>query len=345
MIRWNNDYNQGAHPLVLDALVKTNQQSYGGYGLDEWCQRASEEIKRHLGAANADIHFLTGGTQANFTVIAAALRPYQSVISAAEGHINAHETGAVEHIGHKIQPIAADGSKLTAEAIAEAAEQYRVSGVKEHITQPKLVFLSFPSEYGEIYSRQELEDIRAVCDTYGMYLYIDGARLAYGLGSRQCDVTLADLAEAADVFYIGGTKCGALLGEAVVILCDDLKDNFRSYMKQNGGMLAKGWLLGLQFYTLFKGDLYFSIGKEADEKAMRIKEAFEAKEIPFYAESSTNQQFVLLTEEQAQQLGKRHIAEPLMEFEEYEMRCLRFCTSWSTDWEDVETLVRDIAAL
>ena len=309
MIRWNNDYHQGAHPNVLKALEETNKQSYGGYGIDEWCEKASAEIKAHLGNADADIHFLTGGTQVNFTVIAAALRPYQSVISADTGHINAHETGAVENTGHKVLALPGVNGKLTAEKIAVEAEIYRSSGAKEHITEPKMVFLSFPSEYGTIYSKKELQDIRKVCDKYGLYLFIDGARLGYGLGCRQCDVTLSDLAAVSDVFYIGGTKCGAIFGEAVVITHNDLKGHFRSYMKQNGGMLAKGWILGLQFYTLFKDGLYFEITRQADEDAMQIKAAFERKNIPFYVESFTNQQFVLLTDAQMQKLGEDHIFE------------------------------------
>lgn len=344
MIRWNNDYNHGAHPEILKAFEETNRQSYGGYGLDEWCEKASDEIKACLGDVNADIHFMIGGTQVNFTVIAAALRPYQSIISADNGHIHAHETGAVENTGHKILTLPGVNGKLTADEIAAEAENYRASGIKEHITQPKMVFLSFPSEYGTIYSRQELQDIRMVCDEYGMYLFIDGARLGYGLGSCQCDVTLSDLAEAADAFYIGGTKCGALFGEAVVIIHDDLKDNFRSYIKQNGGMLAKGWILGLQFSTLFKDNLYFEITRKADEAAMKIKSAFEAKRIPFYIESFTNQQFVLLTETQMEQLGQRHIFEYQMKAENG-LHCVRFCTSWSTTQEDLSILINDIAAL
>lgn len=344
MIRWNNDYSRGAHPAILEALERANGQSYGGYGLDEWCEKAAAEIKKHLGGANAEIHFLTGGTQANFTVISAALRPYQSVVSADTGHIHAHETGAVEHIGHKIETIPALEGKLTAGGVAALGENYRTSGVQEHITQPKMVYLSFPTELGTIYSRQELTDIRAVCDAYGMYLFIDGARLGYGLGAGGCDVTMADLAALADVFYIGGTKCGALFGEAVVILHEDLKDHFRSYIKQSGGMLAKGWLLGLQFYTLFRDGLYFRVTKAADEAALELKRAFSRKGIPLYIDSPTNQQFVLLTEEQMERLGKRHVFEYQARMPEGR-HCVRFCTSWSTKREDLDVLLADIAAL
>lgn len=344
MPRWNNDYNRGAHPCVLAALEETNGTAYGGYGLDEWCSAASEEIKKHLGGAKADVHFLLGGTQANYTVIAAALRPYQSVICADSGHINSHETGAVENTGHKIQALKAVDGKISAAQIAEEAQLFRDSGTKEHITQPKLVYLSFPTEWGTVYSKNELQAIRAVCDEYGLYLFIDGARMSYGLAADGCDVTLADIAAVADAFYIGGTKCGALFGEAVVLINDDLKPCFRSYIKQNGGMLAKGWLLGLQFHALFRDGVYFDSAKKAVAFAMRIKKAFADRGIPFYIDSPTNQQFVILTDEQMAKLKEKHIFE-------YQTKlgggchCVRFCTSWGTCSEDVDELIEDILTL
>ena len=344
MIRFNNDYNHGAHPAILEAVMKTNTESYGGYGLDSWSEKGAAAIRKYLEGADADIHFLLGGTQVNYTVIAAALRPYQSVISAVTAHINHHETGAVENTGHKIQAVPGENGKLTAAGIAAAAEAYRRSGTQEHITQPKLVFLSFPSEYGTIYTRQELMDIHAVCREYDLYLFVDGARLGYGLGSQANDVTLADLARLTDAFYIGGTKCGAMFGEAVVLMHPALRENFRSFMKQNGAMLAKGWLLGLQFYTLFQDGLYFRITEKADEAAMQIKDAFSRKGIPFYMESFTNQQFVLLTESEKKRLAEKYI------FEEEEVlsdgrSCVRFCTSWSTTPEEAAALVSDIQKL
>lgn len=344
MLRWNNDYNRGAHPAILQALIDTNDTAYGGYGLDEWCDKAKIEIKKYLHNDTADINFLLGGTQANYTVIAAALRPYQGIIAADTSHIHSHETGAVENTGHKIHVLPNVDGKLTAAAIAAEAENYHISNIPEHITQPKMVFLSFPSEYGTIYSKQELMDIRRVCDDYKLYLYIDGARLGYGLGSEQCDVTIADIAAIADAFYIGGTKCGALFGEAVVLLNDDLKDHFRNYMKQNGAMLAKGWLLGLQFYTLFKDGLYFDITAHANKTALRIKDAFAAKGIPFVFESCTNQQFVRLTQEQMDKIGKNHIYEYEGKIDE-KYHAIRFCTSWSTKDDDVDILLRDISSL
>ncbi|MCI1999076.1 MAG: aminotransferase class I/II-fold pyridoxal phosphate-dependent enzyme [Clostridia bacterium] len=343
MMRFNNDYNCGAHPEIIKALENTNNESYCGYGLDEWCLKASDEIKKYLGNANADIHFLVGGTQTNFTVIAAALRPFQGVISADSGHINVHETGAVENTGHKVHVLKSENGKITAEQIAKEAEFFNTSDVKEHITQPKMVYISFPTEYGTIYTKQELEEISKTCKKYKLYLFIDGARLGYGLGSKGCDITMKDLAELTDVFYIGGTKCGAFFGEAVVITNDELKENFRSYIKQNGGLLAKGWLLGIQFYTLFKDGLYFDITKKADELALEIKNAFESKGIPSYIESFTNQQFVILPNDAMEKL-KKYIYEFEMKIDENHS-CVRFCTSWSSKKEDVSELVKDIKLL
>ena len=344
MLRWNNDYNQGAHPAILKALMDTNEISYPGYGLDEWCEKAGEEIKKYLDTDKAEVHFLLGGTQVNYTVAAVALRPYQGIVSAHTAHINNHETGAIENTGHKIHAIDGKDGKLTAEGIRAEGEQYRISGVKEHITQPKMVFLSFPSEFGTYYSLKELEDIRKACSEYNMYLYIDGARMGYGLGAASCDVKLSDIARLADAFYIGGTKCGAIFGEAVVLINDDLKDNFRSYIKQNGGMLAKGWMLGLQFYTLFKDGLYFEITRHADMAALKIKKAFADKGIPFYFENDTNQQFVILSNAQMEQIGQKHIYEYEGQYDS-DHHIVRFCTSWSTRNENVDILVNDIMEL
>lgn len=344
MLRFNNDYNQGAHPTILAKLAETNDQSFAGYGLDEVCDKAAELIKEKIGDKNAAVHFLIGGTQTNYTFLASALRPFQGIVCADSAHINVHETGAVENTGHKLLVCPGFNGKLSAKELAKQAELYRVSVVKEHITQPKLVFLSFPSEFGTIYSKQELLDIKAVCKEYNMYLYIDGARLGYGLAAEGNDVSLADLAQLADAFYIGGTKCGALFGEALVIINDDLKDNFRAYMKQNGALLAKGWLLGLQFMTLFTEDLYFKIAKEAVENAMLIKAACIKKHIPFVMESNTNQQFVIVTKDQMDTLAKNFVFDYEGQIDE-EHHAIRFCTSWSTRREATKQLVTAIEAL
>ena len=338
MIRFNNDYNHGAHASILQALGDINETSYAGYGEDEWCQKGADEIKKYLGDADVDIHFMVGGTPANITVITAALRPYESVICAENGHINHHEAGSIEHTGHKILSLPAKDGKLTADTVRETASHYYDHGEAEFLTAPKLVFLSSPSEYGTIYSKKELLEIREVCDQYHMYLYVDGARLGYWLSCDECDITLEDLANIADVFYIGGTKCGALFGEALVIVNKELRDHFRTYMKQSGGILAKGWLLGLQFYTLFKDGLYFEITKQADELAMKLKQGFINASIPFYMDSPTNQLFVILTNELAEKLSREFTYEFDHVIDENHV-CVRFCTSWSTREEDIDKLI------
>ncbi len=344
MYRFNNDYCHGAHPAVLKALVETNDNAYCGYGLDEVCTAAKKEIAKYLGDVNADIHFLVGGTQTNYTVISAALRPYQGVVSADTGHIHVHETGAVEHVGHKILALPAIDGKITAEQVKKVAQDYADSDVQEHITQPKLVYISFPTEFGTIYTKQELIDLSSVCKQYGMYLFVDGARMSYGLAAHGGDVTLADLAKYTDVFYIGGTKCGAMFGEAVVITNDNLKPDFRSFIKQNGGMLAKGWTLGLQFYTLFKDGLYFEIAKKSIDQAQRIKNAFLNKSINMHIDSPTNQQFVEVEQSVADILAKDFYYEN-EGYTDDGKKIIRFCTAWSTKDEEVDSLVERISKL
>jgi len=344
MYRFNNDYSLNAHPDVLKAVCEISGKAYGGYGLDEICGEAAEMIRKRISAPDADVHFLVGGTQANYTVISAALLPYQSVLCAESGHINVHETGAVEHIGHKITALPHANGKITAEQIAKAGEDFRTSDVQEHITEPGMVYISFPTEYGTIYSLKELEDIRKACDEYGLVLFIDGARLGYGLAAEGNDVTIEEIARLADVFYIGGTKCGALFGEAVVIRNRRIGHRFRSHIKQNGGMLAKGFLLGVQFRTLFTDDLYFRITEQAVRKAMRIKEAFRKKGIPSYIDSPTNQQFVVLTQEQCDAFSRSFVFENEGKTEDG-MHISRFCTSWGTSDEETEALIEAIIEL
>lgn len=344
MYRWNNDYNHGAHPAILQALQQTNQDAFAGYGLDEWCKKGSLEIKKYLGRTDVDIHFLLGGTQANYTLISHALRPWQSAVCADCGHINSHEIGALEHAGIKILTAPAEDGKLSAKALHEIVAAYRSSDVKEHITEPKLVYLSFPSELGTVYSKAQLQAIKQECVQNDLLLFIDGARMGYGLGAAGNDVDLKFIASLTDAFYLGGTKCGALFGEALVIVNDALKKHFRASMKQNGGMLAKGWLLGLQFYTLFADGLYFEITKKADAQADLIRNAFVKKGIALCCENRTNQIFVALDREQEKILAEKHI----FENEGYAQdgrRIVRFCTSWSTDASDVDALIVDIEKL
>lgn len=344
MIRWNNDYNHGAHDAVLKKLAENNDKAFAGYGLDECCERAASLIKKHFSGIDADIHFLVGGTQTNFTFIASALKPYESVICADSGHINVHETGAVENTGHKVEALPHKDGKISASQIEEKAKLFADSNVKEHITEPKMVYISHPTEYGTLYSKKELTEIREICDKYNLILYLDGARLMYALGASGNDVSLSDIARLCDAFYIGGTKCGLLFGEALVLVNNSLKPHFRSYIKQNGAMLAKGWLLGLQFEAMFESGLYLNEGEKACAKALRIKEAFAEKGILPFVESNTNQQFMVVNEKQMNELAKNHIFE-------YEANlgngnhCIRFCTSWNTSESDTDALIKDIFLL
>lgn len=344
MIRFNNDYNRGAHPEILNALLKTNTESYEGYGCDSWCKRAEQEIKKYLNRTDVNIHFLVGGTQTNRIVISAALKPHQSVISASTGHINVHETGAIENCGHKIHPLPHTDGKISAEQVSKEAAFYYCNKQKEHYVQPKMVYLSFPTEYGTIYSKEELEEISHVCKEYNLYLFIDGARLSYGLCAENAGVTLQDIAQLSDVFYCGGTKCGALFGEAVIITNPVLQEDFRNYMKQNGALLAKGWLLGIQFYTLFKNGLYFSIAKRANDYARKLKQAFAERGIQPYIDSPTNQQFFVLENGQIEKLGKKYTYEYEAEIDSGHS-CIRLCTSWSTKECDIDELINDICML
>ena len=339
-----NDYNHGAHPAILEALMATNDQSFNGYGLDPMCEKAEAEIKKYLDCPQAHVHFLLGGTQTNYTLIAAALKPFQSVICADCGHVNGHETGAVENTGHKLLIQPNTNGKLRAEQIRKEAATYANCDCQEHVTQPKLVYLSFPTAFGTLYSKQELLDIKAVCDEFGLILFIDGARMSYGLAAPENDVTLADLAAIADAFYLGGTKCGTLFGEALVLTKEWLHQDFRAYMKQNGAMLAKGWLLGVQFDTMFKDGLYFDIAKQAIDYAMEIKDAFKAKNVPLYIDSPTNQQFIIADDALMAKLGEKFIYE-FIEGLDDGRHVLRFCTSWSTKREEVDALLETIQEL
>ena len=344
MSRFNNDYNRGAHPEILKALAQNNEESYPGYGADRWCERAQAEILKHLGGVKAQVHFIVGGTPTNATLIAAALRPWQSVISVDTGHINAHEAGSIELTGHKVLAVPAENGKLTARAVEEECRRYLDGGAPEYLTQPKLAYISSPSEFGTVYAKAELEELSAVCKKYGLYLFLDGARLGYWLASEGCDVTLADLARLTDAFYIGGTKCGALFGEALVLGNPALQDHFRTCMKQRGDVLAKGWLMGLQFYTLFQNGLYFDLARRADRQAMEIKAAFQKAGIPLWVDSTTNQQFVVVTRAQEAALGKDFIFE-LSHAVDAAHNCIRFCTSWSTRNEEVAALIAAIESL
>lgn len=344
MIRLHNDYNRGACTRILEKLAETNAESFDGYGTDTWCEKAADLIRKKCKAPEAAVHFLPGATQANFIVHAAALSPIQSVICPESGHVYAHEAGSIENTGHKLVPLPSADGTITAEQIRKAVKAYYDDGEPNYICEPKMVYISFPTEWGTLYSEQDLKDIRKVCDEYGMYLFVDGARLGYGLGSVKNDLTLEKLAELTDVFYIGGTKCGALFGEALVITNAGLARKFSTYMKQNGAVLAKGWLLGLQFFTLLEDDTYEKMTAQADAYAMEIKEAFKEKGIPEFVDSYTNQQFVILTDEQAQKLAKEYTFEQERVLEDGR-KVVRFCTSWATTEAEKNQLIGDIRAL
>ena len=338
MIHFECDYLEGCHPAILQRLQKTNLEQTTGYGTDPHCARAAELIRNACEAPDADVHFLVGGTQTNATVISALLRPHQGVLCAATGHINAHETGAIEHGGHKVLPLPSGDGRITAAQIQEAVQAHFSDGNHEHVVQPGMVYISFPTELGTIYGKQELEDIAAVCREWELPLFIDGARLGYGLESSECRLLLKDIARLADVFYIGGTKQGALFGEAVVFRNRELSSDFRYLIKQNGGMLAKGRLLGIQFETLMEDGLYFRLARHADKLAEKLTAAFKEAGVPLLIEAGTNQVFPILSEAQAARLSEN------FGFEYWTRTpdgrdAWRFCTSWATTEEQLNRLL------
>lgn len=344
MIYFNNDYCEGCHEKVLEKLIATNMVQTTGYGEDEFCRSAAAKIRAKCGREDVAVHFLVGGTQTNMTVIAAALRPHQGALGPDSAHINVHETGAVEATGHKVLWVPHQNGKITAQQVMDTVKAHRASDSFEHTVQPKLVYISNPTEYGTLYSLSELEALSATCHELGLYLFLDGARLGYGLQAKANDVTMADIARLCDVFYIGGTKVGALFGEAVVIANPAINEDFRYLIKQHGGMLAKGRLLGVQFDALFEDDLYFKIAAYADRLADKLCDAMKALNIPFLIESPTNQLFPILPDAVLEELGKKYVWCE-MERVDDSHRCVRFCTSWGTKEENVDALIADLKAL
>ncbi|WP_107924571.1 threonine aldolase family protein [Lysinibacillus parviboronicapiens] len=344
MIRFENDYTEGAHQQILQRLVETNEEQSPGYGTDEHCEKARSYIRKRCAVKNADVHFLVGGTQTNTTVIASILRAHQGVIAANSGHIAVHETGAIEATGHKVLTLPSDDGKIKAMQIKELFDAHWDDVTHEHMVQPGLVYISHPTENGTTYSKTELEQISKVCRECGLPLFMDGARLGYGLVSQDGDLTLADIAKLCDVFYIGGTKIGALFGEAVVIIKEDLKKDFRYLMKQNGGLLAKERLLGIQFEVLFEDGLYYEISKHAVEMANMIRQAFVEKGFSLRYDSKTNQQFPILPNDVLAILGEKY-SFSFWEKVDATHSVVRFCTSWATKKEHVEMLVADIKGL
>lgn len=337
MIYFNSDYLEGAHPSIMKRLMDTNMAQSVGYSEDEYCAAAREKIKAACEAPDADVHFLVGGTQTNTTVIASILRPYQGVIAPTSGHINCHETGAIESTGHKVLALPTDNGKITAQQIEEYYLWHHTSPDFEHIVMPGMVYISYPTEGGTIYSKAELTAIYETCQRCGLPLYIDGARMGYGLMSDECDLTLPELASLCDVFYIGGTKVGALFGEAVVVMNPALKKDFRFFMKQRGGMLAKGRLLGIQFDTLFTDNLYLKISRHAIDMAHQIREIFVSAGYPLLFDSPTNQQYPIMPDSELAEIGKNFGYEYWERVDETHSG-VRFCASWATTQENVDAL-------
>lgn len=345
-ISFSCDYMEGAHPAILQRLIETNFAQMPGYGADDYCESAREKIRAACGAPNAEVHFLVGGTQTNATVIDAMLRSYQGVVAADTGHISVHEAGAIEFGGHKVLTLPHRNGKISAEQIASLLRVYEEDVNHDHTVMPGMVYLSQPTEYGTLYSREELSAISALCREKHLPLYVDGARLAYALACPENDVTLKDMAELCDIFYIGGTKCGALLGEAVVIPQPGLISHFFTIIKQHGALLAKGRLLGLQFDTLFTDGLYQRIGEAALRAAEDIRTALRTNGYQLCFASPTNQTFCLVDREQMEKLRE------YVDFSQWEVydemhTIIRFATSWATKDEDVCTLcriLRDCAA-
>ena len=341
MILFNSDYTEGAHPRILERLMETNMEQTVGYGEDAYCEAARDAIRRVCEAPEADVHFLVGGTQTNFTVISSILRPFQGVICVDSGHINVHETGAVEACGHKVLALPGKDGKLQAEQIRRAYEMHWSDESHEHIAQPKMVYISHPTELGTLYTRAELQAIHEACKECGFYLFLDGARMGYGLMAPGTDVTLADIAALTDVFYIGGTKVGALFGEAVVITNPALKQDFRYCIKQKGGMLAKGRLLGIQFLELFRDGLYFEISKHAIDMAMLLRDGLKEKGYTFFMESVTNQQFVIVEDTKLEEIRKKYGVTYQQRVDDTHS-AIRLCTCWATKEENVRAFLADM---
>lgn len=341
MMRLSCDYHEGCHPKVLERLVETNMEQTVGYGLDPYCQEAAEQIKAAFDCPQAAVHFLVGGTQANTTVIASALRPYEGVLCAHTGHINTHETGAIESTGHKCLALPGKDGRVTASQVSVATA---LQADDEHTVRPGMVYISLSTELGTVYNLSQLVDLYYTCRQHGLYLFIDGARLGYALAAPTGDLTAADIAKYCDVFTVGGTKGGALFGEAVVIVNPELNTRFRYMIKQRGGMLAKGRLLGVQFSALMQDGLYFEIGRKAVDQAMRIRAALLEKGLPLLVDSPTNQLFPIFSDDQAEALEENFDLAFFERIDESHV-ALRVCTSWATPDAYVDRFIEAVKAL
>ena len=339
MVSFECDYIAGAHPEILKRLAETNMESLPGYGMDHYSESAKEKIRAACGLPDAQVEFLVGGTQTNSVVISTMLRDWEGVIAADSGHVSVHESGAVEFTGHKVIELPAKDGKLEAAAVRKYLETFHSDMTHDHMVFPGMVYISYPTEPGTLYSKAELVALSELCHEYEIPLYLDGARLGYGLMSDACDLTLQDIARLVDVFYIGGTKVGALCGEAVVFTKGNRPDHFITSIKKRGALLAKGRLLGVQFDTLFTDDLYFKISRHAIEMASKIKEIIKEKGWQVYMDSPTNQQLILMTEEEMAELAKTVIFDRWGVYDETHT-IVRLASSWSTTEKDIEALAK-----
>ena len=340
MISLQNDYSEGAHPQILKRLQEINLEQNPGYCTDIYCNGAADKIRQVCVCPEAKVFFLVGGTQTNQVVIDTMLAPYEGVVAANTGHVSTHEAGAIEFTGHKVLTLPQHEGKIEATELQELVSSFWQDGNHEHMVFPGMVYISHPTEYGTLYSKQELEDIAKVCHEFKMPLYMDGARLAYGLAAPGTDVTLADIARLCDVFYIGGTKCGAFFGEAVVFTKGNMPARFLTRVKQHGALLAKGHMLGIQFDTLFTDNLYCKIGAHAIRLAQILQQGLRDIGLPLYINSPTNQQFVELPDTVIQKLEERGVVYSFWEKISPDKTVIRFVTSWATKEETVHELIR-----
>lgn len=337
MLSFESDYTEGAHPAILEKFIETNMDQQSGYGVDVYSESARKKIAKACGKEDADIYFITGGTQTNQLVIDTMLKPYEGVVAAVTGHVAAHEAGAIEYTGHKVLTVPQYLGKLKASDVKELVDTFYNDANHEHMVFPGMVYISHPTEYGTLYTKEELKEISDVCHAYNLPLFLDGARLGYGLMSYDTDVTLEDIAELADVFYIGGTKVGALCGEAVVFTKNNTPAHFVNLIKKHGALLAKGRLNGVQFDVLFTDDLYFKISRHAIDMAEKLKTIFKEKGYEFYIDSPTNQQFFIVDNKKLEELEK-HVRYGFWEKYDDTHTVVRFATSWATTEESIEQL-------
>ena len=340
MLSFVNDYSCGAHEKVLEALCKINLEPNVGYGMDPYSERAKEKIRAACNCPDAEIFFLVGGTQTNQVVIDTMLQPYEGVVAATTGHVALHEAGAIEYSGHKVLTLPHHDGKVDAGDLRQMLKLFYADDNREHMVFPGMVYVSHPTENGTLYTKKELSDIAEICREYEMPLFLDGARLGYGLASEETDLTLEDIARLCDVFYIGGTKVGALFGEAVVFTKKNMPRHFVAQVKQHGALLAKGFLLGVQFDALFTDGLYLEIGRHAMEMAKLLKEVLTEKGCVFRQQSPTNQQYIVVENGYMKELEKK-VRFSFWETVDDEHTAIRFVTSWATKKEDVLAL-RDI---